>query len=94
MAISYNGDGLLIHDCSGATQPVERQVGLDAFPSPAELRAIYLRWKGIDSEPQRDLIGQPYHTDGSGKQPRYYQRVAINRAVEAVARGEQRMLRV
>jgi len=94
IAISSNGDGFLIHDRSGATEPVEREVGLEAFPSPAALWAIYLRWKGIDSEPQRDLIAQPYHTDGSGKQPRYYQRVAINRALEAVARGEQRMLLV
>jgi len=93
-AISSNGDGFLLHDRSGITQPVERELGLDEFPSLDDLWAIYLRWKGIESADQRALIAQPYHTDGSGKEPRYYQRVAINRTIEAIARGRRRMLLV
>nr|WP_242475421.1 DEAD/DEAH box helicase family protein [Thiohalocapsa halophila] len=93
-AISSNGDGFLLHDRSGITEPVERELGLDEFPSLDELWAIYLPWKGIESADQRALIAQPYHTDGSGKEPRYYQRVAINRTIEAIARGRRRMLLV
>jgi type I restriction enzyme R subunit len=59
-----------------------------------ELWALYERWRGIDSQAQRELLTQPYHTDGSGKEPRYYQRVAINRTIEAIARGQQRILLV
>ncbi|WP_295879220.1 EcoAI/FtnUII family type I restriction enzme subunit R [uncultured Thiohalocapsa sp.] len=93
-AISSNGDGFLLHDRSGITQPVERALGLDDFPSLDELWAIYLRWKGIESEDQRALVAQPYHTDGSGKEPRYYQRVAIDRTIAAIARGRLRLLLV
>ncbi|MEE4379400.1 MAG: DEAD/DEAH box helicase family protein, partial [Candidatus Competibacteraceae bacterium] len=94
VAISSNGEGFLLHERTGVTQPVERELALDAFPSYDDLWAIYQQWKGIQSEPQRKLVSQPYHTDGSGKEPRYYQRVAINRSLEAIARGQQRILLV
>jgi hypothetical protein len=93
-AISSNGDGFLLHDRTGITQPTERDLALDAFPSYDELWAIYLRWKGIETQPQKRLIAQPFHADSSGKEPRYYQRVAINRTVEAISRGQQRILLV
>ena len=90
-AISSNGSGFLIHDRTGRSTPVERQVPMDRFPSPEELWAHYRAWRDLppESEP---VVRHAYYDDGSGKEPRYYQRIAIQRAVEAVARGQQRVL--
>ena len=93
-AISSNGDGFLLHDRTGITSPTEREIALNDFPTRQELLAVYRQWRGIDTEDQESLIAQPYHTDGTGKAPRYYQRVAVNRAVEAIAKGEKRLLLV
>lgn len=93
-AFSSNGDGFLMHDRTGLTQPTERELTLDQFPSHAELWSLYQQWKGLTNERAIQLIQQPYHTDGSGREPRYYQRVAINRAIEAIAKGQQRVLLV
>lgn len=93
-AISSNGDGFLLHDRTGITHPVERELQLNEFPSLDDLWPLYQQWKGIVAPEAVKLIEQPFHTDGSGKEPRYYQRVAINRAVEAIAKGQQRVLLV
>lgn len=92
-AFSTNGDGFILRDFSGLTEPI-RKFDIDAFPSLDELLPIYLKWKGIEEPLAQKLIEQPYHTDGSGKAPRYYQKVAINRAIEAVAKGQQRIFLV
>lgn len=91
-AISSNGDGFLLHDRTGITQPVERTLPLGEFPSLDDLWPLYQQWKGLAAPEAIKLIEQPFHTDGSGKEPRYYQRVAINRAIEAMAKGQQRVL--
>lgn len=93
-AISSNGDGFLLHDRTGLTQPVVRELQLSEFPSLDDLWPLYQQWKGLVAPEAVKLIEQPFHTDGSGKEPRYYQRVAINRAVEAIAKGQQRVLLV
>jgi type I restriction enzyme R subunit len=93
-AISSNGEGFLLHDRTGITQPVERTLEMDRFPGLAELWPIYQQWKGLFAPASVKLIEQPFYTDGSGREPYYYQRVAINRAVEAVAKGQQRILLV
>jgi type I restriction enzyme R subunit len=93
-AFSSNGEGFLFHDRTGLTQPLEREMGLDAFPKFDELWPVYKQWKGIEDIDSENLICQPYHSDGSGKSARYYQRVAINRAMEAIAQGRQRLLLV
>ncbi|UVL61073.1 DEAD/DEAH box helicase family protein [Pseudomonas sp. B21-032] len=93
-AISSNGDGFLIHDRTGLTLPVERELQLSEFPSLDDLWPLYQEWKGLATREAVKLIEQPYYTDGSGREPRYYQRVAINRAVEAIAKGQQRVLLV
>jgi type I restriction enzyme R subunit len=93
-AISSNGDGFLLHDRTGLTQPIERELALDAFPSPEELWPLYQQWKGLAEPAAVRLIEQPFYTDGSGREVRYYQRVAINRAIEAIAKGQQRVLLV
>ena len=93
-AISSNGITLLVHDRTGLITPTEREVSLDAFPTHAQLWALFQQWKGLTTSAAVALVEQPFHTDGNGKEPRYYQRVAINRAIEAVAKGQQRVLLV
>ena len=93
-AISSNGEGFLLHDRTGLTQPTERELSLAEFPSLDELWLLYQQWKGLAEPAAVKLVEQPFHTDGSGKEPRYYQRVAINRAIEAIAKGQQRVLLV
>lgn len=93
-AISSNGEGFLIHDRTGITQPVERECQLSEFPSLDYLWPLYQQWKDLAAPEAVKLIEQPFYTDGSGREPRYYQRVAINRSVEAIAKGQQRVLLV
>lgn len=93
-AFSSNGDGFLLHDRTGLTQPTEREIPLEQFPTWEELWPLYEQWKGITDQEALRLVEQPYHTDGSGMTPRYYQRVAINRTIEAVAKGQDRILLV
>jgi type I restriction enzyme R subunit len=93
-AISSNGDSFLLHDRTGLTQPVIRELSLEEFPKLDELWPIFQEWKGITSPKSATIIDQPYYTDGSGKEPRYYQRVAINRTLEAVANGQNRIILV
>ncbi len=93
-AISSNGDGFLLHDRTGLTQPIERELSLTHFPSLNDLWPLYQQWKGLAEASAVKLVEQPFYSDGSGKEPRYYQRVAINRAIEAIAKGQQRVLLV
>ena len=88
-----NGDGFVFHDRTGVTAPKESNLGLDAFPSPAELWAKYRQWKGLTSKTERVVL-QDYYDDGGGKSPRYYQVNAVNAAIEAVAQGQDRILLV
>jgi type I restriction enzyme R subunit len=93
-AISSNGDAFLVHDRTGQHTPIEQHLALDAFPTPAELWQRYCAWKGIAGPEKRVTVETPYYDDGSGKTPRYYQVNAINRTIEAIARGQQRILLV
>ena len=90
---SSNGDGFVFHDRTGMSTPLETTLSLDQFPSPATLWAQYRAWKRLAPE-QEKIILQPYYDDSSGKEPRYYQRNAINAAVEAIAKGQNRILLV
>lgn len=92
-AFSSNGDGFLLHDRTGLFGDVETSLSLDEFPSPERLWDFYCQYKNIDQE-SRKTVEQPYYDDGSGRVPRYYQTVAINRTVEAVAKGQNRVLLV
>lgn len=92
-AYSSNGDAFLEHDRTGGSEIIEREIPLDQFPSPEELWARYCQAKGYNAA-QVTVATQDYYDDGSGKSPRYYQLVAINRTVEAIARGENRILLV
>ena len=92
-AFSSNGDGFLFHDRTGNSNLVERKIGLDEFPSPEELWQRYRAWRNLDADSGK-LALQPYYVDTDGKSPRYYQRVAIQRAVEAIIKGQRRVLLV
>ncbi|WP_459568453.1 EcoAI/FtnUII family type I restriction enzme subunit R [Bradyrhizobium diazoefficiens] len=90
---SSNGDGFVFHDRTGRIAPVEVNLSLDAFPSPANLWARYRAWKGLDAEAEQ-IVLQDYYDDGSGEAKRYYQVTAINRTIEAIAKGASRVLLV
>jgi type I restriction enzyme R subunit len=90
---SSNGDGFLFHDRTGTGGQVETALSLDQFPSPDELWQRYCQWKGLDAAACQK-VEFPYYDDGSSRSPRYYQSNAINRTVEAVARGQDRILLV
>lgn len=87
---SSNGDGFLEHDMLCGK---EREIKLEEFPSPEEL---WRRYKGDTSmtSDQETLITEPYYFQPGDKTPRYYQRIAINRTIDAIARGQNRILLV
>ncbi len=90
---STNGDGFLEHDRTAASGTVERELTLSQFPSPEELWQRYKIVKGINSQTEETIVEDYYFTQES-KIPRYYQRIAINRTVEAIAKGQDRILLV
>jgi type I restriction enzyme R subunit len=89
-AYSSNGDGFIEHDMKNGT---ERELSLDEFPSPQELWSRYKENEEITNE-QEKIITEPYYYAFGDKTPRYYQRIAINRTIEAVAKGQDRILLV
>lgn len=91
-AYASNGDGFVEHDFFTGE---ERELKLHEFPSHEQLWQRYRVGKGLDKAPEKEeLITEKYHFDQSGKAPRYYQRIAINRAIEAIAEGRRRLLLV
>jgi len=90
-AFSSNGDGFLWHDKTSTGGLIECEIALNEFPSPDVLWQRYLAWKGI-TEAAEPVFAQDYYT--TGKLPRYYQLNAVNRAVEAIAKGQDRVLLV
>lgn len=90
---SSNGDGFVFHDRTGHGGASETTLALDGFPSPEALWARYRAWKGLDTAAEQ-IVLQDYYDDGSGKAPRYYQVNAVNAAIEAIAKGQDRILLV
>lgn len=90
---SSNGDAFLEHDRTKTSGTVTREIPLDQFPTPDELWQRYRTAKGYTPD-QEAVATQDYYDDGSGKTPRYYQLNAINRTVDAIARGADRLLLV
>jgi len=89
-AYSSNGDAFFEHDFLTG---MERQLSLSEFPSPDELFARYQAHKGLNVK-EKKILGQPYYTSQTTYAPRYYQRNAVNRSVDAIAKGQQRLLLV
>lgn len=90
---SSNGDGFIFHDKTGLYPQKEQELSLEEFPSHEELWSKYQQWKGYQPH-ELAAITQDYYEDGSGKSPRYYQMHAINKTVEAIAKGRDRALLV
>ncbi|MEQ8242574.1 EcoAI/FtnUII family type I restriction enzme subunit R [Fulvivirga sp.] len=89
-----NGDSFLFHDKTGQSDQTETELDLDSFPSPEVLWEKYTNHVGITEPDKRAIVEQEYHLDDSGMSPRYYQQNAINRTVEAIAKGIDRVLLV
>ncbi len=108
VAISSNGDGFVIQyrkNCgpqgadlsdrqAGGKAIVSETADLEHFPTPDELWSCYKRYNGLASKEEEDTSLCSYYFDSTGRAPRYYQRIAINRTVEAIARGQNRILLV
>ena len=92
VAYSSNGDGFLEHDRSNYTGQIETGFPLDDFPGPDELWLRYKKYKKIETPEQERISSFDYFFDASGRKPRYYQQIAVNRTVEAIARGQNRIL--
>lgn len=90
---SSNGDGFVFHDRTVTDGPIETNLSLEQFPTQQLLWAKYCAWKGL-TPAEEQVVLQPYHDDGSGKEPRYYQSNAINATLEAIAKGQDRVLLV
>jgi type I restriction enzyme R subunit len=90
-AFSSNGDGFVFHDATGQSAQIETNLALDEFPSPEDLERKYRLWKGLDDVASQ-IAFQGYFDDG--KAPRYYQMTAVKKAVEAIAKGQDRVLLV
>jgi type I restriction enzyme, R subunit len=91
---SSNGDGFLFHDRTATEGNIETELDIGSFPTPAQLWEKYKTYKGIFTSSAEKIASQPYYFDGSGRKPRYYQQIAINRSVEAIANGRNRILLV
>ena len=92
-AFSSNGDGFVFHNKLITEGPAETILPLNEFPSPETLWKMYHEQSHIS--PMQDVvIDEPYYSDNPDKQPRYYQMNAVNRTVEAIADGQNRVLLV
>ncbi|KGJ93611.1 EcoAI/FtnUII family type I restriction enzme subunit R [Colwellia psychrerythraea] len=90
-----NGDGYIFHDKTAPATggKLETELSLDEFPSPEQLWSKYCIFKGYTTE-QLSYITQDFYDDGTDKAPRYYQLQAINKTIEAISKGENRILLV
>lgn len=91
---SSNGDGFLFHDRTATDGNIETEIGIDDFPTPQQLWEKYKKYKGITTETAEKIASQDYYFDGTNRKPRYYQQIAVNRTVEAIANGQDRILLV
>ena len=94
VVFSSNGDGFYEHDKTLSNGKIERELSLDSFPTPDELWKVYKKYKKIDTSDKEKVVSEDYYFDGTGRSPRYYQQIAINRTVEAIANGQKRILLV
>ncbi len=90
---SSNGDGFLFHNKIASDGIVERELSLNDFPSVETLWQLWAQYRGLNDQ-QNELVTQDYFSDGSGKTPRYYQLLAVNKTIEAIAQGQNRILLV
>lgn len=90
---SSNGDGFIEHDKTASEGQIEKELSIENFPNPEDLYQRYRFWKGLSIE-QDEIINQDYYYSPTSKTPRYYQQIAVNRSVEAIAKAKNRLLLV
>jgi type I restriction enzyme R subunit len=89
-----NGDGFIFrNNIARDGEKIEQELSLDQFPSPEELKQRWIESKGL-SDSQVNIVTQDYYSDSSGKAPRYYQIQAISKTIEAIVKGQNRILLV
>lgn len=91
---SSNGDGFVFHNRTAKETDIESNLTLNDFPTADALWKIYQQYKGITKPEEERIISQDYFSDASGRSPRYYQQIAINKTIEAVAKNQNRILLV
>ncbi|GBU27745.1 type I site-specific restriction-modification system HsdR family restriction subunit [Treponema sp. R8-4-B8] len=91
---SSNGDAFYFHDKTVTDGQIENEISLDDFPSPQMLWRKYQKYKGLDNKEIENIVSTDYFIDNSGYSPRYYQQIAINRTIEAIAKKQNRILLV
>jgi type I restriction enzyme R subunit len=91
---SSNGNGFYFHDKTASAEEIENEISLDSFPSPDVLWNKYKAYKGLQEPTVEKIVEQDYYPDSFDRKPRYYQQIAINRTIEAIAKGEKRVLLV
>ncbi len=91
---SSNGDGFLFHDRTASNGSIETEIDMNNFPTPEQLWEKYKKYKGITTASAEKIAAQDYYFDGTNRKPRYYQQIAVNRTVEAIANGQDRIILV
>jgi len=89
-----NGDSFVFHDKTIQSGELEKEITLDNFPSPEELWEKYLKHAEIETPEAKEIVEKDYFIDQSGMNPRYYQQNAVNRTIEAIAKGQNRIILV
>ncbi|WP_405250479.1 EcoAI/FtnUII family type I restriction enzme subunit R [Dokdonia sp. Asnod3-C12] len=89
-----NGDSFVFHDKTDTSGSLEQEISLDDFPSPEVLWIKYLKHQSLDTPQAQEIVEKDYYADDSGMSPRYYQQNAVNRTIEAVAKGQDRIILV
>lgn len=89
-----NGDSFVFHDKTRTDGTLEEELTLDNFPSPETLWNKYLKHTNIETPEAKEIVEKDYYADDSGMTPRYYQQNAVNRTLEAVAKGQDKIILV
>ncbi|APG66325.1 restriction endonuclease [Tenacibaculum todarodis] len=89
-----NGDSFVFHDKTNPSGNLEQELTLDSFPSPETLWKKYLKYNNIETPQAQEIVEKDYYADDSGMTPRYYQQNAVNRTLEAVAKGQDKIILV
>lgn len=89
-----NGDSFVFHDKTLEAGEIEQEISLEEFPSPTALWNKYLKSTNLENDESREIVEKDYYVDNSGMSPRYYQQNAVNRTIEAIAKGQRKIILV
>lgn len=89
-----NGDSFIFHDKTNSARALETEISLEYFPSPETLWLKYLKHNNLEEPKAKEIVEKEYYIDDSGMKPRYYQQNAVNRTIEAIAKGQNKLILV